>query len=129
MHKMLKLGFDVLKVRQGYGACPISPVAPDENRASAQANDCVLYGARVFYTVQAEDDELAELIQRIPSTASPDYGTPFYELFKRYGSFYDVDPLLFCPSEVTMNNLNTGRTFRAGAPNPEVLRKSLLGSP
>ena len=127
MHKMFKLGFDVRQVLHGYGTCPIAPVVPDEDLASARLNDCVLYGGRVHYTVRADDDELKALIERIPSSASPDYGTPCHDLFVRYGSFYDVDPLLFCPSEVSMNNLNSGRTFRAGRPNPRVLRTSLLG--
>ena len=127
MHKMFKLGFDVRKVLHGYGTCPIAPVVPDEDLASAHLNDCVLYGGRVHYTVRADDDELKALIERIPSSASPDYGTPCHDLFVRYGNFYDVDPLLFCPSEVSINNLNSGRTFRAGRPNPQVLRASLLG--
>jgi methenyltetrahydromethanopterin cyclohydrolase len=127
MHKMLKLGFDVRQVLHGYGTCPIAPVVPDEDLASARLNDCVLYGARVHYTVRANDDELQALISRIPSAASPDYGTPCHELFVRYGNFYNIDPLLFCPSEVSMNNLNSGRTFRAGRPNPRVLWASLLG--
>jgi methenyltetrahydromethanopterin cyclohydrolase len=127
MHKMFKLGFDVRKVLHGYGTCPIPPVVPDEDMASAHANDCVLYGARIQYTVRADDAELAALIERIPSESSPDYGTPCHELFQRYGSFYDIDPLLFCPAEVTITNLASGRNFHAGRQNPAVLRKSLLG--
>jgi len=127
MHKMFKLGFDVRKVLHGYGTCPIAPVVPDENLASAHINDCVLYGGRVHYTVRAEDAEIEALIRRIPSLASPDYGIPCYQLFQHYGNFYNIDPLLFCPSQVTINNLTSGRTFGAGQPNPRVLRASLLG--
>lgn len=127
MHKMFKLGFDVRKVLHGYGTCPIAPVVPNEDLASAHINDCVLYGGRVHYAMRADDEELKALIERLPSSASPDYGTPCHDLFVRYGNFYNIDPLLFCPSQVTINNLNSGRTFRAGRPNPQVLRTSLLG--
>jgi methenyltetrahydromethanopterin cyclohydrolase len=127
MHKMLKLGFDVRRILHGYGTCPIAPVVPDEDLASAHSNDCVLYGGQAYYTVRADDAEIESLIGRIPSSASPDYGTPSHQLFRRYGDFYSVDPLLFCPSQVTINNLASGRTFRAGRPNPQVLRESLLG--
>ncbi len=127
MHKMLKLGFDVRKVLHGYGTCPLAPVVPDEDLASAMANDCVLYGGRVQYAVRADDTELESLIARIPSSASKDYGAPSYQLLKRYSSFYDVDPLLFCPAEVTINNLNSGKIFHAGQRNLQVLRTSLLG--
>jgi methenyltetrahydromethanopterin cyclohydrolase len=126
MHKMFKLGFDVRRVLHGYGMCPIAPVVPDEDLASAHANDCVLYGGRVYYTVRADDAEIEALIERIPSSASPDYGTPSQQILQRYGNFYNVDPLTFCPSQVTINNLTSGRTFRAGQPNPRVLRTSLL---
>ncbi len=127
MHKMLKLGFDVRRVLHGYGTCPIAPVVPDEDLASAHSNDCVLYGGQVYYAVRADDAEIEALIGRIPSSASPDYGTPSHQLLQRYGNFYSVDPLLFCPSQVTINNLASGRTYRAGQPNPQVLRASLLG--
>jgi methenyltetrahydromethanopterin cyclohydrolase len=127
MHKMFKLGFDVRKVLHGYGTCPIAPVVPDEDLASAHANDCVLSGGRVHYTVQADDAEIEALIERMPPSASEDFGTPFYQLYQRYGNFYNVDPLLFCPSQVTINNLTSGRTFRAGQSNLQVLRTSLLG--
>jgi len=127
MHKMLKLGFDVRQVLHGFGTCPLPPVVPDEDLASALANDCVLYGGRVHYIMRADDAEIEDLIKRIPSSSSPDYGTPCYQLFQRYGNFYDIDPLLFCPSQVTINNLTSGRTFRAGRPHLQVLKTSLLG--
>ena len=127
MHKMFKLGFDVRKVLHGYGTCPVAPVVADEDLASARINDCVLYGGRVYYTVRADDDELKALIGRIPSSASPEYGIPSQQILQRYGNFYNVDPLMFCPSQVTINNLNSGRTFCAGQPNPKVLEASLLG--
>ncbi len=127
MHKLLYLGFDVRKVLHGFGSCPIAPTVPDEELASALSNDCVLYGGRVHYTVRASDDEIEALIARVPSSASETFGTPFYQIYQRFGSFYNMDPLIFCPSQVSMTNLNSGRTFRAGMSNPDVLRKSLLG--
>jgi methenyltetrahydromethanopterin cyclohydrolase len=78
--------------------------------------------------VQGEDAELEELARRVPASASSDYGTPFYDIFKRYeGDFYKIDPLLFSPAEVAITNLASGRTFRAGSVNPDVLTASLLG--
>ncbi|HVN53183.1 MAG TPA: methenyltetrahydromethanopterin cyclohydrolase [Anaerolineaceae bacterium] len=127
MHKMVKLGFDVRKVLHGLGTCPIAPVVPDEDRASALSNDCVLYGGRVAYTLRADDSELQDLAGRIPSAASPDFGVPFYQLYQRFGSFYQMDPLIFCPSQVILNNLSSGRVYRSGRSNAKVLRESLLG--
>jgi len=70
---------------------------------------------------------LQSLVGRIPSAASPDFGVPFYQLYQRFGSFYQMDPLIFCPSQVTLNNLSSGRVFRSGRSNTAVLRESLAG--
>lgn len=128
LHKLVELGFDIRQVLSGYGAAPIATVDRDDMHAIGRTNDCVLYGGRVFYTVRADDAELADLIDRIPSAASRDYGQPFYRLFKQYGGdFYAIDPLLFSPAQVTINNVASGKTYTAGRLNASVLRASLLG--
>ena len=121
------LGFNFNQVRHGFGFCPVAPIVPQEDLASCLSNDCVLYGGRVHYTMSASDDEIQALLERMPSSASPTYGTPFYQIYQQYGSFYAVDKLLFCPAEISINNLKSGNTFRAGKPHLEVLRSSLLG--
>jgi methenyltetrahydromethanopterin cyclohydrolase len=127
LHKLVELGFDVRKVKASSGLCPMAPVAADDLRAIGRTNDAILYGSQVFYAVQAEDDELKALIDRVPSAGSPDYGTRFNELFKRYkGDFYQMDPMLFSPAQVEINNLTSGRTFRAGQINTALLQASLL---
>lgn len=125
LHKLVELGFDVEQVVAGFGTCPLTPVAADDLRAIGLTNDAVLYGGQAYYVVQASDEELEGIIERVPSSASRDYGTPFYELFQRYGDFYQIDPLLFSPAEVTFNNMATGRTFHAGRVNVELLRRMI----
>jgi len=127
MHKMMELGFDVRWVTAAYGLCPVAPVAEDDEHAIGRTNDAILYGAQIFCSVQGYDEELQALVPRIPSCAAPDYGVPFYELFTRYGKdFYRIDRMLFSPAQVQINNLNSGRVFNAGRPNPSLLRASLL---
>ena len=89
-------------------------------------NDCILYAGRTFYFVRPdEDDDLAAIAAKVPSSASEQYGKPFYDLFKSVEfDFYKVDPLLFSPAEVTMNDIEKGKTYKAGALNPEVLKQS-----
>jgi methenyltetrahydromethanopterin cyclohydrolase len=127
LHKMVELGFDVRKILSGYGTAPIAPVDKDDLHAIGRTNDCVLYGGQVYYTVRADDDELAALVERIPASASGDYGQPFYRIFKRYGDFYKIDPRLFSPAQVTLNNVVSGKSYRAGRVNAQVLGESLLG--
>jgi methenyltetrahydromethanopterin cyclohydrolase len=129
LHKLVELGFDIRSVLSAFGQCPLAPVAADDLHAIGRTNDAILYGAQVSYSVQAEDQELANLIQKVPSTSSRDYGVLFYDLFMRYnGDFYQIDRLLFSPAQVEINNLKSGRTFRAGHLNPSLLKASLLES-
>jgi methenyltetrahydromethanopterin cyclohydrolase len=128
LHKMLELGFDVRSVRAGIGTAPLPPVAKHDLRAIGRTNDCILYGGRAHFTVAAEDDELSALAPKVPSSASSDYGTPFYEIFQRYeGDFYKIDPHLFSPAEIHLTGTKSGRTFSAGDRNADVLRASLFG--
>jgi methenyltetrahydromethanopterin cyclohydrolase len=126
LHKMETLGFDVRRVVSAMGTAPLPPVAKNDLRAIGRTNDCILYGGQARYTVKAPDAELEKLTEQVPASASRDYGTPFYEIFQRYGGdFYKIDPLLFSPAEVWLTSTETGRTFHAGRLNPEVLEASL----
>src|SRR5205814_347952 len=96
MHKMDTIGFDVTRVVSATGTAPLAPTARSDMRAIGRTNDCILYGGQARYTVDADDAELESLATRLPACSSPDYGTPFYEIFKRYNSdFYKIDPTLF----------------------------------
>jgi methenyltetrahydromethanopterin cyclohydrolase len=127
LHKMDALGFDVTRVVSAIGTAPLAPTARSDMRAIGRTNDCILYGGQARYVVRAEDDELARLAGRLPSSASADYGTPFYEIFKRYDNdFYKIDPLLFSPAEVWLTSATSGRSFHAGRLDPAVLQASLF---
>jgi methenyltetrahydromethanopterin cyclohydrolase len=130
LHKMETLGFDVSRVVSASGTAPLPPLAKNDLRAIGRTNDCVLYGGQARFVVNAGDTELAELVERMPASASPDYGTPFYDIFKRYDNdFYKIDPLLFSPGEIWLMSATSGRTFHAGDLNPDVLRASLYEQP
>jgi methenyltetrahydromethanopterin cyclohydrolase len=127
LHKLHELGFDIGSVRSGFGSCPLAPVAADDLAALYRTNDAVLYGGRAWYTVQADDARVESVIERLPSSASPDYGVSFAELFQRYGGdFYKIDPLLFSPAEVSISNAASGRTFHAGGVDASMLTHALL---
>lgn len=126
LHKMDTLGFDITRVVSGIGTAPIPPTPDGDLHGIGRTNDCILYGGQARYTVDAGDDELSALAPKVPAEASRDYGTPFYDTFKRYNNdFYKIDPLLFSPAEVWLTSASTGRTFHAGRLNLDVLAKSL----
>ena len=127
LHKMDTIGFDVTRVTSAIGTAPLPPVAQSDVRAIGRTNDCILYGGQARYVVRAQDAELAELAERLPACTSADYGTPFYDIFKRYDKdFYKIDPMLFSPAEVWLTSATSGRTFHAGRLDADVLRRSLF---
>ena len=79
--------------------------------------------------MRADDEMLAEVGPKVPSSASPDHGAPFAEIFKRdNGDFYKIDPLLFSPAEVEFRNLKTGKCHRFGRTEPDLLRSGRLAA-
>lgn len=125
LHKLHELKFDVSQVISAYGVAPLPPVSADFVQAIGRTNDAILYGGRVTLWVRADDELLEHLGPRVPSSSSRDHGSPFAEVFTKYGGdFYKVDPLLFSPAEVEFRNLKTGRCHRFGRVEPGLLRKS-----
>ena len=70
LHKLHELEFDVRRVVSGFGTCPLPPVARTDPEAIGRTNDAVLYGGQVELTVEAPDDALEALVDRLPSSAS-----------------------------------------------------------
>lgn len=124
LHKMHELKFDLRQVLAGHGVAPLPPVAAEELTAIGWTNDAILYGARVAIWLRGDDDQIAELGPKIPSSASADHGASFAELFARYGDFYKIDPLLFSPAQVTLFNVKSGRVHVFGRTEPQILRRS-----
>lgn len=124
VHKMYEIGYDIRKIVSAMGTAPIPPLGRDDLEAIGRTNDAVIYGGRTVYFL-SDDVDLSEVVVKIPSSNSDSYGLPFLELFKRSNySFYDMDPLLFSPAEVTLVSLLSGKVFRAGRVNWDVLRAS-----
>ena len=125
LHKLHEVGYDIHRVRSGFGVAPLPPVAGDDLAGVGRTNDAVLYGAEVTLWVTGDDDSLREFGPRIPSSASPDHGQPFAEIFARYDrDFYKIDPMLFSPACVVLNNVETGTSMRFGEIDPQVIQES-----
>ena len=127
IHKLNKLGLNPKTILYAWGCAPISPIHPKFAQAMARTNDAVLYGGTTYYMVDYEnEDELKRILENAPSKASKDYGRPFIEIFKKAEyNFYKIDPNLFAPAVVIVNNVRSGRTFKVGEINSEILLKSL----
>ncbi len=127
IYKLRRLGLDPKKILYASGSAPIAPLHPKSARAMGRTNDALYYGGETFYTVGFDDDEkMKEIVSKAPSSTAKEYGRPFYDIFKSAGfDFYKIDPNLFAPAVVAVNNVKTGQTFRSGQVNVTVLRETM----
>jgi methenyltetrahydromethanopterin cyclohydrolase len=115
LHKAHELGFPLDRVVEGIGAAPLCPPHPDFVTAMGRTNDAIIFGGQVQLFVRGAANEARALAEKLPSKASPDYGRPFAEIFKRVkGDFYAIDPMLFSPAKIIVTALETGESFHAG---------------
>ena len=126
-YKMLEaIKFDVKKVVHAAGIAPIAPVDADGLKAMGKTNDAVLFGGRTFYYVESEEgDDIEAVAKQLPSSAADGYGKPFFDVFKEAEfDFYKIDKGMFAPAEVVINDLTTGKLYREGFVNQDLLKKS-----
>jgi len=128
LHRLAEEGFAVNCVRSAHGFGVIPPLIRDEIVAMGRINDSLLYGGVATLYVDATDDAIAAVIDKVVSVASRAYGRPFVEIYEDAGrDFYQIPLDLHSPAVLHINNLNSGRTFSAGEINYAVLAKSFFG--
>ncbi|MEZ6052855.1 MAG: methenyltetrahydromethanopterin cyclohydrolase [Planctomycetaceae bacterium] len=125
LHKLHELKFDLTRIRSAVGSAPFAPVAADDLAGIGRTNDAILYGGRVHLWVTGDDESLASIGPKVPSSASEAYGEPFVTIFEQAGhDFYAIDKLLFSPAEVVFQNVDTGRVHVFGGTDESVVAKS-----
>ena len=130
MHKMHELGFDLHRVERGTGTAPLCPLGQDDLLSIGLTNDAILYGGEAEIWVRGDDSSLNDIGPKIPSNASADYGRPFVDIFRQYNNdFYKIDPHLFSPATIRINNVDTGNAFCFGEINSAVLIESFNSAP
>jgi methenyltetrahydromethanopterin cyclohydrolase len=136
LHKLERLEFDPLLVNSAWGYAPIVPGHPSAGEAMGRTTDAILYGGIANYAVSCEDDTILEsIVKQAPSSASKamqeakqlaEKNPRFLQIFKEAGfDFYKIDPNIFAPAVMVVNNLKTGKTFKAGTLDIAVMKESL----
>ncbi len=118
------------KIVTGQGIAPIAPLAKDDLTAMGRTNDCILGGGNVNLYVNVpkdDEDKLWEIMARVPASTAKGYGEPFYNIFKSFEfDFYKIDPGIFAPAVVTVNNIATGKCKIFGKLDSGLLKKSFF---
>ncbi len=123
IYKLAELGFDTRHIVSALGSAPIPPVKKDPAVAMGTTNDASIYHGSVTLTV--DGGGIKDYVAKIPSSSSKDYGRPFYTVFKEAKfDFYKLDPSIFAPAEVVVNDIAAGETYVAGKINADVTMES-----
>ncbi len=125
LHKAHTLGFALHQIVDGLGAAPLCPPSADFLTAMGRTNDAIVFGGQVQLFVDCNASDAEQLARQLPASASKDYGKPFRQIFKdvKY-DFYQIDPHLFAPAVALVTEIKSGKTYRAGALNVDLLEKS-----
>lgn len=123
VYKLNEMGFDTRHILSAFGSAPIPPVKKDPAVAMGTTNDASIYHGSV--TLMVDGGNIKDFVPKIPSSTSKDYGRPFYTVFKEAKfDFYKLDPSIFAPAEVVVNDVSTGETYVAGKINADVTMES-----
>jgi methenyltetrahydromethanopterin cyclohydrolase len=127
IHKISESGLDPKKIMYANGSAPVAPIHPDNTKAMGRTNDMIIAAGHVTLFVDLDDDkELEEIVKKTPSSVSKSYGKPFYQTFKEAKfDFYKIDPGIFAPASILVNNIKTGKSYIAGKIDIPLLKSSI----
>jgi methenyltetrahydromethanopterin cyclohydrolase len=125
INKMIKKGFDLNSLEYARGFCLVAPLDLDPEAAMGKINDSLLYGGRSEFWVKWDDDKIQEILPKLVTESSKDYGRLFRELFIDAGrDFYKMDLDIHSPASVQIVNMNSGKMFKAGRLREDLIKKS-----
>jgi methenyltetrahydromethanopterin cyclohydrolase len=124
LHKAHTLGFHLADIADGSASAPLPAPSPDGVEAMGRTNDAILYGGCVHLSVRGSDEAARALAEGLPSRNARGFGQSFAAIFREAEyDFYRIDPALFAPAEAWVSNLDTGRSWHAGAPEMGLLKQ------
>lgn len=127
INQMNENGFDLHEIVSARGYCAVAPIAPDDFKAMGWVNDCLLYGGKSIFWVRSTDEEIKEILPKLVTENSKDYGRLFIDLFEEAGrDFYAMDLGIHSPAMVQIYNVNSGNVFTEGSIRKDILKKSFF---
>ncbi|MFW9923768.1 MAG: methenyltetrahydromethanopterin cyclohydrolase [Candidatus Thorarchaeota archaeon] len=114
-----QLNFSKEKILHAIGTGIIPPLSDDIEESNDRVNNGLIYGTKLYLIIKSDsNDNMDELIKKLPSNSSKSYGRKFLELFKEAGQdFANFDLSLLAPSVVIINDLRTGKIYHEGKVN------------
>ncbi|NHJ47043.1 MAG: methenyltetrahydromethanopterin cyclohydrolase [Asgard group archaeon] len=112
-----QLGYPKEQILHAVGSGFIPPLSMDTEISNDRVNNGLIYGTKLYLIVKSSpDDNLVDLIPKIPSKSSSSYGKRFIDVFNEAGQdFANFDLTLLAPTEVIINDIRTGKIYREGS--------------
>lgn len=125
LHRLREEKFNLNYIINAHGFCVIPPVIKNDLIAMGRLNDVLLYGGQSTFTVDCDDKDIEAVINKITSDKSIAYGRMFKDIYQENGcDFYKVPLDIYSPAKVLIINQRTGRIFKAGKFNLDILESS-----
>jgi len=124
MFKLIEqMGYPKDRILHAVGTGIIPPMSQDKDVSNDRVNNALIYGTKLYLIVQSENnDNLPELVKKIPSNSSSNYGKKFLALFNEADQdFAKFDLSLLAPTEIIVNDIRTGKIYREGKINLKLL--------
>lgn len=114
-----QLGYPKEQILHAVGSGIIASLSDKVDESNDRVNNALIYGTKLHLIVQSEQEaELSEKVKYLPSSSSKNYGRKFLELFNEAGrDFANFDLSLLAPTEISINNIVSGKTYRCGKMN------------
>lgn len=111
-----QLGYPKERILHAVGTGIVPPLSIDDNLSNDRVNNGLIYGTKLFLIIKSQkDDNLIDLIPKIPSKSSPSFGKRFIDVFNEAGQdFANFDLTLLAPTEIIINDIRTGKIYHEG---------------
>ena len=112
-----QLGYPHERILHAVGTGVIPPMSIETDQSNDRVNNALIYGTKLYLSVKSDfEDNLAELISKIPSKFSASFGKRFLEVYNDAGQdFSKFDLTLIAPTEVIINDIRTGQIYHEGS--------------
>ena len=118
-------GFPLEKVLSFSGSGAVPPVCSDELIVMDRVNSSTLYGSLARYVVDCEDAEIEAVLPRLTCDGTKHFGRRFADLYEEAErDIFKMDLDVHKVSIIEITNLRSGKTFKAGRFNAEMLFES-----
>ncbi|NHK31827.1 MAG: methenyltetrahydromethanopterin cyclohydrolase [Asgard group archaeon] len=120
-----QLGYPKERILHAVGIGIVPPLSKDNDVSNDRVNNGLIYGTKLFLIIESqEDDNLTDLILKIPSKSSSSFGKLFIEVFNEAGKdFANFDLTLLAPTEIIINDIRTGKIYYEGKIQPDKIIK------